>query len=207
MESSNRIWTELTEQYPALWECISEIKAVGNELCHCYDDGKKVLVCGNGGSAADSEHIVGELMKEFYIRRPLKQEEKDLFKNMGEDGETLAEHLQGALPAITLTGAIALSTAYANDAVPEMVFAQQVWGYGQKGDLLLAISTSGSSTNICYAIETAKAKKLRVVGLTGKTGGRMKELCDACICVPETVTYRIQEYHLPIYHALCRAVE
>jgi D-sedoheptulose 7-phosphate isomerase len=146
-------------------------------------------------------------MKEFYIERPLNDRMKDRFAMLGEDGWLLGEHLQGALPAITLTSNISLSTAYANDAMPELVFAQQVYGYGKEGDVLLAISTSGNSKNVIYAVKTAKAKGLYTIGLTGKTGGMLKELCDSCICAPSEVTYKIQEFHLPIYHTICRMIE
>lgn len=137
----------------------------------------------------------------------MKQEEQDRLKQIDPAGENLAMHLQGALPAITLTSNIALSTAYANDAEPDLVFAQQVWGYGRPGDVLLAISTSGSSKNVYYAIVAAKARGMEVVGLTGSRPGTMDKHCHICIKAPSTVTYQIQEYHLPIYHALCRFVE
>lgn len=201
------IFEELLEKYPALAGCIEEIRAAGEAILALYRRSGKLLVCGNGGSGADSEHIVGELMKEFYIRRPLKEEEQDRLKQIDPAGEKLAMHLQGALPAITLTSNIALSTAYANDAEPDLVFAQQVWGYGRAGDVLLAISTSGSSKNVYYAIVAAKARGMEVVGLTGSAAGTMDKHCCICIKAPSTVTYEIQEYHLPIYHALCRFVE
>lgn len=201
------IFEELLEKYPALAGCMEEIRAAGEAILALYRHGGKLLVCGNGGSGADSEHIVGELMKEFYIRRPLKQEEQDVLRQIDPAGEKLAMHLQGALPAITLTSNIALSTAYANDAEPDLVFAQQVWGYGRPGDVLLAISTSGSSRNVCAAIVAARAKDMTVIGLTGSRKGSMNSLCHICIQAPSAVTYQVQEYHLPIYHALCRYVE
>lgn len=201
------IFEELLEKNPALAGCMEEIRAAGEAILALYRRGGKLLVCGNGGSGADSEHIVGELMKEFYIRRPLKQEEQDALRQIDPAGEKLAMHLQGALPAITLTSNIALSTAYANDAEPDLVFAQQVWGYGRPGDVLLAISTSGSSKNVYYAIVAAKARGMEVIGLTGAGVGTMDKLCRICIKAPSTVTYEVQEYHLPIYHALCRYVE
>lgn len=201
------IFEELLKKKPALAGCMEEIRAAGEAILALYRRGGKLLVCGNGGSGADSEHIVGELMKEFYIRRPLKQEEQDRLKQIDPAGEKLAMHLQGALPAITLTSNIALSTAYANDAEPDLVFAQQVWGYGRPGDVLLAISTSGRSKNVYYAIVAAKARGMEVIGLTGAGAGTMDKLCHICIKAPSTVTYEVQEYHLPIYHALCRYVE
>jgi D-sedoheptulose 7-phosphate isomerase len=193
--------------YPVLTVCKEDILSAYLILESVYQKGGKLLVCGNGGSGSDAEHIVGELMKEFYIERPLNDRMKDRFAMLGEDGWLLGEHLQGALPAITLTSNISLSTAYANDAMPELVFAQQVYGYGKEGDVLLAISTSGNSKNVIYAVKTAKAKGLYTIGLTGKTGGMLKELCDSCICAPSEVTYKIQEFHLPIYHTICRMIE
>lgn len=173
-----------------------------------YEQDGQLLVCGNGGSGADSEHIVGELMKEFAIRRPLGEEEKARLTEVSKEyGELLGTHLQGSLPAIPLTGNIALSTAFANDAVPELVFAQQVYGYGRAESALLGISTSGNSKNVIYAIEVARAKKMAVIGMTGESGGKMKELCDVCICVPAELTYQIQELHLPVYHTLCLMIE
>lgn len=201
------IFEELVDKYPSLSACIDSVRSAGEVLLKVFHGGGKLLVCGNGGSGADSEHIVGELMKEFYIRRPLKEAEQAALKKVDPAGEKLAKCLQGALPAITLTSNIALSTAYANDAEPELVFAQQVWGYGNPGDVLLAISTSGSSKNVYDAMVAAKAKEMWVIGLTGARQGTMEKLCDVCIRAPSTVTYEIQEYHLPIYHALCRYVE
>lgn len=201
------IFEELVKTYPALSGCLGEIQAAGKALVDAYRAGGKLLVCGNGGSGADAEHIVGELMKQFILPRPLSREEQERLRAVDPLGAHLAEHLQGALPAIPLTGNIALSTAYANDAEPELVFAQQVWGYGRPGDVLLAISTSGSSRNVCAAIVAARAKDMTVIGLTGSRKGSMNGLCHICIQAPSAVTYQVQEYHLPIYHALCRYVE
>jgi len=198
---------QLIQEYPVLSDCKDDIMNSFIAMRESYLQGGKLLICGNGGSGADAEHMVGELMKEFYIKRPISREMKDKLTSFGEDGKILSEHLQGALPAITLTSNIALSTAYANDAKPELVFAQQVFGYGKVEDVLLGISTSGNSRNVIYAIETAKAKGLKTIGLTGKTGGALKEICDICICAPSEITYKIQELHLPIYHTLCRMIE
>ena len=199
--------TKLITKYPTLAVCRADIEKAYEAIRASYEKGGKLLACGNGGSGADSEHIVGELMKEIIIKRPVSRELKEALASFGEEGKMLGEHLQGALPAITLTSNISLSTAYSNDAKPELVFAQQVMGYGNPGDVLLGISTSGNSKNVIYAVETAKAKGLVTIGLTGETGGRLKELCDICICAPSKVTYEIQEYHLPIYHALCIMIE
>ena len=198
----------LMERFPVLEGCREEIWRAYEILKRTYEKKGMLLVCGNGGSGADSEHIVGELMKEFAIKRPLPKEERQRLEDISdENGKLLGEHLQGSLPAIPLTGNIALSTAFANDAVPELVFAQQVYGYGNPNSSLMGISTSGNSRNVIYAIEVAKAKGMQTIGLTGKGGGRMKELCDVCICVPASGTPDIQELHLPVYHALCRMVE
>ncbi len=201
------IFEELGSRYPDLAPGLEPIRQAGQLLVDTYRQGGKLLVCGNGGSASDAEHIVGELMKEFYIRRPLTEAEQQRLRSIDPVGDTLAKNLQGALPAITLTSNIALSTAYGNDAVPELGFAQQVWGYGREGDVLLAISTSGSSKNVYDAMVAAKARGMAVIGLTGSRQGTMDKLCDICIKAPSTVTYQVQEYHLPIYHALCRYVE
>ena len=173
-----------------------------------YARGGKVLTCGNGGSAADSEHIVGELMKGFLKHRPLGEEMREALKKVApERAEYIANGLQGALPAVSLIGALALNTAFANDQAPDLSMAQQVLGLGVRGEILLGISTSGNSKNVVYAIDVAKAKGLTTIALTGETGGRLKAIADICICAPSRETYKIQEYHLPIYHMLCIAAE
>ena len=166
-----------------------------------FRNGGKLLICGNGGSAADSDHIVGELMKGFKKQRPVPA---DMREKLGED---LADHLQGALPAISLAGHAALSTAFLNDVAPDMVFAQQVYGYGNENDVLLAITTSGNSGNVLHAVKVAQAKNMKTIGLTGPKGGKLKEAADTCICVPGSCTADIQELHLPVYHALCAMLE
>lgn len=198
----------LTERYPQLEECREDILAAYGKLRNVYERKGMLLVCGNGGSGADSEHIVGELMKEFALRRPLGDGEQERLRDaFGGHGELLAANLQGSLPAIALTGNTALSTAIANDAAPELVFAQQVYGYGTAESALLGISTSGNSLNVIYALEVARSKGMAVIGLTGGAGGRMRELCDVCICVPAQETADIQELHLPVYHTLCKMIE
>lgn len=198
---------QLTARYPALDAVKSEISASFDVLRHCYEGGGKLLCCGNGGSAADSEHIVGELMKSFKKKRPISLELQDELRRYGEEGAALCEKLEGALPAIALTGHSALSTAFANDKDAYMVFAQQVNGYGCPGDVLLALTTSGSSKNCVYAAITAKCKGMKVISVTGEHGGRMKELSDICIRLPETETYLVQELTLPVYHWLCAELE
>lgn len=202
----------LIARYAQLAPCREAILAAYGLLKSCYDAGGMLLVCGNGGSGADAEHIVGELMKEFAKKRPLPAEEQQRLRDLSAQlswpyGELLAAHLQGALPAVTLTSNIALSTAYANDAVPELAFAQQVYGYGRAENVLLGISTSGNSQNVLCALMTAKLKGMKTVGLTGADGGKMRALCDVCICVPASFTPDIQELHLPVYHCLCRMLE
>lgn len=198
----------LIERYPVLEVCREDIRAAFEIIQDTYKSKGRLLVCGNGGSGADAEHIVGELMKEFAIRRPLGEAERErLIEASQEYGPVLAQSLQGALSAIPLTGNIALSTAYANDAVPELVFAQQAYGYGDENSSILGISTSGNSKNVIYAIVAAKAKGMRSIGLTGRDGGKMAKLSDVCIRVPADFTPDIQELHLPVYHALCRMIE
>lgn len=190
----------LVKRYPALVGMKEEIEQVYEMIKDSYEKGGKLLACGNGGSAADSDHIVGELMKGFYKRRALSVEEKNRF---GEQGEKL----QGALPAIALTQHGALSTAFLNDVDPEMVFAQQVYGYGKVGDVFLGLSTSGNSANVVLAAKVAAAKGMKVITMTGKDGGMLKELSDVCLIVPAQATADIQELHLPIYHAVCAMLE
>lgn len=190
----------LTERYPELTKIEQDITQTYQALVECFETGGKLLVCGNGGSAADSDHIVGELMKGFYKQRKLPEQEKDKYRDIGNK-------LQGALPAIALTQHPALLTAYLNDVDPEMVFAQQVYGYGNQGDVFLGLSTSGNSRNVIAAAKVAAAKKMKVVCMTGRDGGNLKKISDISVVVPAEVTADIQEYHLPIYHALCAMVE
>src|SRR5574344_985242 len=199
---------DLISRYPALHVCKNEIFAAYLILVEAYQHGRKLLVCGNGGSAADSEHIVGELMKEFRMKRKVYSDQVEAMKAINpEMGQYLADNLQGTLPAIALTGHSALSTAFMNDSESVLVFAQQVNGYGKASDVFLGISTSGNSLNVIYAAITAKARGLKVLGLTGAKESKLSALADVCIRVPETETYKIQEYHLPIYHCLCLMLE
>lgn len=169
-------------------------------------NGNKLLTCGNGGSAADAEHIVGELMKGFLLKRPLAEQQRSRLLDAGCP-ESLVGRLQQGVPAISLVAGIALPTAFGNDVCPELVFAQQVFALGKKGDVLIAISTSGNSKNVLDAVLVAKANGLSVMGMTGAPGGAMQPLCDILITAPSDCTFRIQEYHLPIYHALCADIE
>ena len=177
-------------------------------LFDCYSNGGKVLVCGNGGSAADAEHIVGELMKGFLRGRPIPQNDYLKIKQkFPDEADSLAESLQGALPAISLVSQTSLITAFANDVSPDMVFAQQVYGYGKEGDVLIAISTSGNSKNVVRAAKVAVSFGMKVIAMTGKNGGELGELCDVLIAVPSEKTYEIQEHQVKIYHALCADIE
>lgn len=198
----------LVSRYPVLEGCEDSIVQAYFVLEKSYADDHKLLVAGNGGSAADAEHIVGELMKGFKLSRKLdSQMSQKLIEENEELGKTLAENLQGALPAIALDGHPALSTAYMNDCEPLLCFAQQVNGYGMAGDVFLGISTSGNSKNILYAAVTARAKGMPVIGLTGAKNSKLENLSDVCIKVPQTETYMIQELHLPVYHCLCLVLE
>ena len=198
----------LLERYPDLSSMRGALTDSVAQLSSCFQEGGKLLVCGNGGSAADSLHIAGELMKGFVLERTLPQQfREELRATCPQWSGYYAEHLQGALPVISLVNETGLMTAYSNDKAPDLVFAQQVLGYGRPGDILLAISTSGNSRNVVHAARIAKTMGLKVISLTGKGGGALAELSDILLAVPSEVTYQIQEYHLPVYHALCLAVE
>lgn len=190
----------LIERYPVLKVCKDDINNAYDLLKEMYNNRGKALICGNGGSAADSDHIVGELMKGFYKKRPISGELK---AKLGE----LSDKLQMPLRAISLTNHIALSTAFMNDVAPEMIYAQQVLGYGDMGDCLIAISTSGNSKNVVNAIKAAKALGLNTIGLTGELGGELSVLSDVCIKVPAKLTANVQELHLPVYHTICAMLE
>lgn len=189
---------ELINRYPQLSVCEEDIAKALQMMIETYQNGGKVLVCGNGGSASDSEHIVGELMKGFLLARKVED------SRISPD---LKEYLQGALPAISLCSHAALMMAYINDVKPDMVYAQQVYGYAKAEDLVIGITTSGNSANVVNAIRVAKDLGIKTIGLTGKLGGQLGELADVCIKAPETETYKVQEYHLPIYHYLCAKTE
>ena len=201
---------ELIERYPALAVCREDLRAAVQAICESYAGGHKLLVCGNGGSASDSERIVGELMKGFLLPRKLGAKEQQAFERAcPASAAYLMENLQGTLPAISLVNSVGLGTAFANDQAPDLVFAQQVLGLGGAGDVLIAISPSGSSQNVLYALDVARAKGLRTIALTGEKGGRMaaEQLAETVIRVPAAETFKIQEYHLPVYHMLCIAAE
>ncbi|HLN55280.1 MAG TPA: SIS domain-containing protein [Bacteroidales bacterium] len=199
---------ELLRRYPELSVVEKETAKAAGSIIKCFESGGKLLICGNGGSSSDSGHIAGELMKGFEHKRPLNESFKQLLKAKGgERGEYIAGKLQHGFPVISLSAHTALITAVANDIDPSLIFAQQVAAYGKKGDVLLAISTSGNSKNVIDAIITALACNMTVIGMTGETGGSMKSLCDILLNVPGTRTSAIQELHFPLYHALCLMIE
>ncbi len=199
---------DLIKRYPILKECSSDIEKAKDALIECYKNNGKVLICGNGGSCADSEHIVGELMKGFLKLRPLSGEKKsEMKKNCNLIDDELLSKLQGGLPAIALPSITALNSAFCNDVDPEMIYAQSLMSLCSKNDVLIAISTSGNSKNVFAALKVAKALGVKVIGLTGNMGGKLKEYADISICVPEVETYKVQELHLPVYHYLCASIE
>jgi D-sedoheptulose 7-phosphate isomerase len=189
------------DRHPNLGCCEADMSNSIDFLCDSFKKKHKLLLCGNGGSAADSGHMAAELLKGFKLKRKITGNIKN---DLGED---LLEHLQGSLPAISLPDFVSLNTAYANDCSPEYVFAQLVFGLGLENDVLLAISTSGNSKNIILAARTALAKKMKVIGLTGKTGGQLANYCTVCIRVPEIETYLVQELHVVVYHTICLTIE
>ncbi len=198
----------LIERYPKLEVCKEDIISGYELLEECYTKGGKLLIAGNGGSAADSEHIAGELMKRFKTPRPIPNELKEKLVEIDPvRGENLSKNLERPLMAIPLVAHEALTTAYINDVDGLGVFAQQLYGYGKEGDVFLGISTSGNSKNIMNATVVARALGLEVLGLTGKSGGELNEVSNICVKVPETETYMIQELHLPIYHCWCLMLE
>ena len=199
---------ELIARYPCLNVCVSEIRKSVDTLITCNAAGHKVLTCGNGGSCADADHIVGELMKGFLKKRPLSDFQKQTMKtNYPELNSEILNALQCELPALSLCSLTALNTAFCNDVDPNLIYAQGVFGMGVCGDVLICMSTSGNATNVTNAAQVAKALGITVIGLTGEDGGKLRQIADICICVPETETFKVQELHLPVYHYLCAATE
>lgn len=195
---------ELVKRYPGLEACKDEIERAAKQIIECYESGNVLYVCGNGGSAADSDHIVGELMKGFLKKRPLTEEDISAF---GKEGEDIARGLQRGLPAISLHSQSSFLTAYMNDESPALVYAQALYSLGRSGDALMVISTSGNSENAVYAAITAKAMGIKVISLVGSRRCRLDGLSDVIIHADDCETYRVQELHLPVYHWLCAAVE
>lgn len=197
----------LLQRHPSLRPCAADIKAALAALINCFVRGRKLLLCGNGGSAADCEHIAGELLKTFERKRPLREELRKALEAQGPEGAHLAAGLQQGFPAFSLCGHASLATAVANDVDPALVFAQLVVALGRPGDILLALSTSGAARNVNFAAQAAKAVGMTVIGLTGRGGGALRPRCDIVINAPGETTPEVQEFHLPVYHYLCRAVE
>ena len=198
----------LTERHPALEACGTDIESAIAMIVESYESGGKLLLCGNGGSAADCDHIVGELMKGFLSKRQICDEKKaDMLRMCPGLDEIVLDSLQMGLPAISLHSALAFNTAFCNDVAADLVYAQALFALGKKNDVLLAISTSGNSENVVRAAEIAKAMGIRVIGLTGVGGGKLKSISDVTICVPESETYKVQELHLPVYHYICSELE
>jgi D-sedoheptulose 7-phosphate isomerase len=206
-ESTYAILTELTNRYPALQPMQGDIANAFESMKACYQQGGKVFVCGNGGSTSDAEHIVGELMKCFKKPRAIESALAEKLSKEGELGQQLLNDLEGGLPAISLCGHPALTFAYLNDTNPMLTFAQQLSVLGRAGDLLLTLSTSGNSKNCVYATIVAKALGVKTVFLGGGNGGKLKDLSDVSVIVPEKETFKVQEYHLPVYHCLCAMLE
>lgn len=197
----------LLQKYQELKVCENEISEAYAMMNECFANGGKLLTCGNGGSSADSDHIVGELMKSFRIPRPVGQELRSKLEVSCDNGKYLADMLQQALPAISLTSNSVLISALLNDVAADMVYAQQVFGVGKPGDVLLGISTSGNAPNVVNALKVARVCGILTIGLTGSPGGQVAKQCDIAILVPQKDTYLVQELHLPVYHALCAMLE
>ena len=198
---------ELLSRYPEL-ECVkNDITNAFELLKATFENGGRLLLCGNGGSAADCDHIAGELMKSFKMKRPIDKELANTLSEMGTEGKDLSILLEKALPTLSLCEHNSLTTAYGNDRSPDAVFAQQLLGHGKTGDTLIALTTSGNSKNCLYAATLAKAMGIRVISITGALGGRIQALSDVSIKLPKTETYLVQELTLPLYHYLCAELE
>ena len=205
MQSARQTFIEidkLVNRYPALEICRDSIIQAVEIIRDSFKSGGKLITCGNGGSASDAQHIVGELMKSFAIRRKVDPKILERIED-----PFVKENLEGTLPAISLINETALITAFANDRNADLIFAQQILGIGNSNDVLLAISTSGNSKNVIHAVEVARAKNLKTIALTGRSGGKLRDRVDAAIRVPSDITFEIQEFHLPIYHAICLELE
>jgi D-sedoheptulose 7-phosphate isomerase len=205
---TERTLNTLYRRHPVLAPCQDSIYEAEALLCDAWASAHKLLICGNGGSAADGIHVVGELMKGFRHARPIPESDRIRIGALaGEVSDYICDHLQVALPALALVTEVGLTTAFTNDVAADLVFAQQVYGYGVAGDVLLAISTSGNSKNVVYAAQVARSFGLHVIALTGASGGVLADIATVAIKVPEQEVYKIQELHLPVYHALCLAAE
>ena len=204
----DKMLIELIERYPTLSPISEKIERAKDILCRAAERGGKILVCGNGGSSADADHIVGELMKGFLLKREMPLDDAEKFKAaLGDDATPFVEKLQQGIPAISLSAQTAISSAFINDVEPDLVYAQMVYGYGKPGDILIAISTSGNSKNVVNALLCAKAMGIATIALTGKKESKLSANADCTIKAPEEETFKVQELHLPVYHYLCAAVE
>ncbi len=204
----NKILESLFVDYPQLSVCREDIEKAFGIMKDCYEGSGKILICGNGGSAADSEHIVGELMKGFKMKRAICDNDCERIREaFPENAQFISASLQRAIPAISLVSQTSIISAFVNDVSAEMVFAQQVYGYYKEKDITIGLSTSGNAGNVLNAIRLTKALGGKTIGFTGESGGKMKEYCDVTIKVPAAETYRVQEYHLPVYHTLCAMLE
>ncbi|MEW8972822.1 MAG: SIS domain-containing protein [Tissierellaceae bacterium] len=199
---------EFKRDYPEMNYLEEKLRYIIKEVVNRVKKGGKILVCGNGGSASDSEHIVGELLKEFYIKRPIDEEfQGKLSELFSEEDKYMIGCLQGGIPAISLVSQTGFLSAYGNDVSYDMAYAQQVYVYGGESDIFIGLSTSGNSSNVAYGAKIAKAKGLLVICLTGETGGKLKDISHVLLNAPAKETFRVQEYHLPLYHLICRAIE
>lgn len=202
------MWNDLIKRRPELAVCEASVKKALEIMTECFANGGKLILCGNGGSAADCDHIVGELMKDFLIKRPLGEKLREsMCARVPAMDKGMLDSLQLGLPAISLPSVTGFNTAFCNDRDPELLYAQGVLALAKENDVLLAISTSGNAKNVFHAAEVARGLGLSVIGLSGESGGALLGLCDACICVPERETYKIQELHIAVYHYLCAAIE
>lgn len=207
MSATEAMLARLLERYPPIGSCRAGIEAAREAMERCFEGGGKLLLCGNGGSAADCEHIAGELLKGFERKRPLAEEAHRALSRQGDDGAELGAKLQRGLPAIPLVGFPSLASAFANDVDGTLVFAQLVNALGNRGDVLLAMSTTGRGRNVAMAAIAARALGMVTIALTGRGGGKLARLCDMSIDAPGENTAEVQEMHVPIYHYLCRAIE
>lgn len=199
---------KLFSDYPSLSHLSSDIHKAVDFLIECFYNSGTIYTCGNGGSAADADHIVGELMKGFRLKRQLTSAQaNEIVRLYPDEGHEIVKNLQQAIPAISLVSGISLPTAFSNDINSDYVFAQQIYGLGKKNDNLIAISTSGNSINVINAAKIAKVKGIKVISMTGKTGGRLVDFSDVVIKAPASDVAKIQEYHLPIYHCICSLIE
>ena len=199
---------ELMKRYPSLSSCKTDIENAAQAMIDCYTQSGKVMTCGNGGSCADADHIVGELMKGFLKKRPLSDAQKHrMLEQYPKLNIDFLDKLQCGLPALSLSSLTALNTAFSNDVDPDLVYAQSVFGLGKQGDVLICISTSGNAETVYAAATVARSLGITVIGLTGINGGKLNKAADICIRVPESETFKAQELHLPVYHYLCAAAE